>query len=82
MKSAKPGAVIADLAEIGIQIARDAGYEQYLYFRGHGIGCATHDLPSFAQATRRSSKKTWCSASSRCLSKRSSAPPAGRISGG
>jgi len=41
-------AVIADLAEIGIQIARDAGYEQYLYFRGHGIGCATHDLPSFA----------------------------------
>ena len=30
------------------KIARDAGYEQYLYFRGHGIGCATHDLPSFA----------------------------------
>ncbi len=47
-KAARPGAVIADLANIGIQIARDAGYEQYLYFRGHGIGCATHDLPSFA----------------------------------
>jgi len=47
-KAAKPGAVIADLAEIGIQIGRDAGYEEYLYFRGHGIGCATHDLPSFA----------------------------------
>jgi Xaa-Pro aminopeptidase len=47
-KAARPGAVIADLAEIGIQIARDAGYEEYLYFRGHGIGCATHDLPSFA----------------------------------
>jgi Xaa-Pro aminopeptidase len=47
-KAARPGAVIADLAEIGIKIARDAGYEQYLYFRGHGIGCATHDLPSFA----------------------------------
>jgi Xaa-Pro aminopeptidase len=46
--AARPGAVIADLAEIGIQIARDEGYEQYLYFRGHGIGCATHDLPSFA----------------------------------
>ena len=44
----RPGAVIADLAEIGIGIARDAGYEQWLYFRGHGIGCATHDLPSFA----------------------------------
>jgi Xaa-Pro dipeptidase len=46
--AARPGAVIADLAEIGIGIARDAGYEQWLYFRGHGIGCATHDLPSFA----------------------------------
>jgi Xaa-Pro dipeptidase len=48
MKAARPGAVIANLAEIGITIAREAGYEQYLYFRGHGIGCATHDLPSFA----------------------------------
>jgi Xaa-Pro aminopeptidase len=47
-KAARPGAVIADLAEIGIQVARDTGYEQYLYFRGHGIGCATHDPPSFA----------------------------------
>lgn len=48
IKAVKPGAVIADLAEIGIGIARDAGYEEWLYFRGHGIGCATHDLPSFA----------------------------------
>jgi Xaa-Pro aminopeptidase len=48
VKAARPGAVIGDLAEIGIAIARDAGYEQWLYFRGHGIGCATHDLPSFA----------------------------------
>lgn len=48
MAAARPGAVIADLAEIGISIAREAGYEQWLYFRGHGIGCATHDLPSFA----------------------------------
>lgn len=47
-KAARPGSVIADLAEIGIEIARDAGYEQYLYFRGHGIGCASHELPSFA----------------------------------
>jgi Xaa-Pro aminopeptidase len=46
--AAQPGAVIRDLANIGIAIARDAGYEDYLYFRGHGIGCATHDLPSFA----------------------------------
>ena len=48
MRAARPGAVIADLAQIGIAIAREAGYEDYLYFRGHGIGCATHDLPSFA----------------------------------
>jgi Xaa-Pro aminopeptidase len=48
MKRVRPGAVIAELAEIGIRIAREAGYEQYLYFRGHGIGCATHDLPSVA----------------------------------
>ena len=47
-KAARPGAVIAELAEIGIEIARDAGYEEFLYFRGHGIGCASHDLPSFA----------------------------------
>lgn len=47
-KAARPGKVIGDLAEVGVQIARDAGYEQYLYFRGHGIGCASHDLPSFA----------------------------------
>ncbi len=45
-RAARPGTVIADLAEIGTAIARDAGYEPYLYFRGHGIGCAIHDLPS------------------------------------
>ena len=46
-RAARPGAVIADLARIGFAIARDAGYEQYLYFRGHGIGCAVQDLPAF-----------------------------------
>lgn len=46
MAAARPGAVIRDLAAIGIDIARRAGYEEYLYFRGHGIGCATHDLPA------------------------------------
>lgn len=48
MKAARPGAVIAELAETGIAIAREEGYEDCLYFRGHGIGCATHDLPAFA----------------------------------
>ncbi len=46
--AARPGAAIGELAKIGIAMAKDAGYEDYLYFRGHGIGCATHDLPSFA----------------------------------
>jgi Xaa-Pro dipeptidase len=44
----RPGAVIGELAKIGVAMARQAGYEDYLYFRGHGIGCATHDLPAFA----------------------------------
>lgn len=48
MAQAKPGVAIGDLAQIGLQMAQDAGYSDYLYFRGHGIGCATHDLPSIA----------------------------------
>lgn len=46
MGLARPGSVIAELAEVGVAIAREAGYEEYLYFRGHGIGCAPHDLPA------------------------------------
>ncbi len=48
MGAAHPGAAIADLAEIALRHARAAGYEDCLYFRGHGIGCATQDLPAFA----------------------------------
>ncbi len=48
MQAAKPRAVIADLAKIAIAMAREADYEQYLYFRGHGIGCGPQDLPAFA----------------------------------
>lgn len=47
-RAAKPGTAIDDLATIATAIARQQGYDQYLYFRGHGIGCATHDLPSLA----------------------------------
>jgi Xaa-Pro aminopeptidase len=46
-RAARPGSVIGELAEIGIAVARQAGYEDHLYFRGHGIGCHTHDRPSF-----------------------------------
>ncbi|MGH2404723.1 MAG: M24 family metallopeptidase [bacterium] len=52
MRAARPGTVIGDLATIGQTIAREAGFEDYLYFRGHGIGCATHDLPAFTPANR------------------------------
>jgi Xaa-Pro aminopeptidase len=48
MGAARPGVAIASLAEIALHRARAAGYEEYLYFRGHGIGCATQDLPAFA----------------------------------
>ena len=48
MKAAKPGAVIADLAEIGIQIARDAGYEQYIFPGAwHRL---RHPRPAFVRA--------------------------------
>jgi Xaa-Pro aminopeptidase len=50
--AARPGAVIGDLAAIGTEIARRAGYEPFLYFRGHGIGCATHDLPAITPGNR------------------------------
>ena len=44
----RPGTRVASIAEVGLEMAKTAGYEGYLYFRGHGIGCATHDLPSIA----------------------------------
>ncbi len=46
--AARAGIVIADLAEIGLRMAREAGYEHDFYFRGHGVGCAVQDLPAFA----------------------------------
>ncbi|HEV2283984.1 MAG TPA: Xaa-Pro peptidase family protein [bacterium] len=48
MAAARPGAVIADLATIAIARAEQAGYADYLYFRGHGVGAAVQDLPAFA----------------------------------
>jgi Xaa-Pro aminopeptidase len=50
VKRARPGAVIGELAKVGEAIATDAGYAEHLYFRGHGIGCATHDKPSISPA--------------------------------
>ncbi|RJQ04687.1 MAG: aminopeptidase P family protein [Bacillota bacterium] len=47
MAAARPGAVIGDIAKIAIEVAKENGYEDYLYFRGHGIGTTTHVPPSF-----------------------------------
>jgi Xaa-Pro dipeptidase len=48
MAAARPGTVIADLAQLAIARADEAGYADYLYFRGHGVGAAVQDLPAFA----------------------------------
>ncbi len=48
MAAARPGVVIGDLAKIAMARAEEAGYADYLYFRGHGIGAAVQDLPAFA----------------------------------
>jgi Xaa-Pro aminopeptidase len=48
VRAARPGVVIGDLATVATSIAREAEYEDYLYFRGHGIGCAVQDLPVLA----------------------------------
>jgi Xaa-Pro dipeptidase len=44
----KPGAVLGDLAKIGIAMAEEAGYADYLYFRGHGIGLGFDEGPAVA----------------------------------
>jgi Xaa-Pro aminopeptidase len=46
--AARAGVVIAELADVAVGLAREAGYEDALYFRGHGVGCAVQDLPAFA----------------------------------
>jgi Xaa-Pro aminopeptidase len=43
----RPGVRITDLAARAHDIAKDFGYEEDFYFRGHGIGPATQIPPSF-----------------------------------
>jgi Xaa-Pro aminopeptidase len=43
----KPGVRIGDVAVRAAEIAKEHGYEEWFYFRGHGIGAATHIPPSF-----------------------------------
>jgi Xaa-Pro dipeptidase len=43
-----PGVVIGDMAALATEMANEAGYGEYLYFRGHGVGTALTDLPALA----------------------------------
>ncbi len=43
----KPGVRIGDLATRASEMAKESGYEEWFYFRGHGIGATTHIPPSF-----------------------------------
>lgn len=44
----KPGSVIGELAKVAEEIAKREGYSDYLYFRGHGVGCGLADKPALA----------------------------------
>ena len=48
MDGAGAGSRIGDLADVAEELARERGVSEYLYFRGHGIGTATHVPPSLA----------------------------------
>lgn len=48
IQAIRPGVRIGQIAEIAARLARERGFEQYLYFRGHGIGTSTHTPPSFS----------------------------------
>jgi Xaa-Pro aminopeptidase len=43
----KPGVRIGDVAARAAEMAKEFGYEEWFYFRGHGIGATTHIPPSF-----------------------------------
>ncbi len=50
LEEARAGIRICDLAKIGIEAAKEKGVEDYLYFRGHGIGTFSHVPPSINPA--------------------------------
>ncbi len=61
-----PGVVIGDMAAVAIEMAEEAGYGEYLYFRGHGVGTNSPTYRLSLPATRSPSRPGWCSRSSRC----------------
>ena len=59
----RPGVRIGDVATRAIEMAKEFGYEEWFYFRGHGIGATTHIPPTrhhcaaFASAPGRKSPR-------------------------
>lgn len=45
IKAAKPGLKACELVEIADRIAREAGYELWIRFLGHGLGLDAHERP-------------------------------------
>jgi Xaa-Pro aminopeptidase len=44
----RPGVAVGDVAAVATELAADAGYSEYLYFRGHGVGTGLTDAPALA----------------------------------
>src|SRR4051812_5022226 len=44
----RPGTVIGDVAALGQEMADEAGYTEWFYFRGHGVGTGLTDPPALA----------------------------------
>jgi Xaa-Pro aminopeptidase len=44
----RPGTVIGDVARLGQELADEAGYTEWFYFRGHGVGTGLTDFPALA----------------------------------
>ena len=51
VEAVRPGVTVGDIAKIADRVAREWTVEPFLYFRGHGIGTATHVPPSFSPAS-------------------------------
>jgi Xaa-Pro aminopeptidase len=48
----RPGVRIAEVASRAAEMAKELGYEEWFYFRGHGIGATTHIPPSFVPGSQ------------------------------
>ena len=54
----KPGVRIGDVAARAAEMAKEFGYEEWFYFRGHGIGLRRTSRRASSRAATRSSSGT------------------------